>query len=172
MKEDIGIKLQAYVDGELSGGERLALEKLLAEDASLQALRQELVMVKEALREADPVVSVPASREFYWSQIERRLERVEAQNEVAAVSGGWWSGWLRRTLLPLTGTALAGLVLIMSLRDGSLPGVSVASLHEETESPLEETSAVTFRSESEKVTVVWLYDKDQASSEVVSDDVN
>lgn len=128
-------------------------------------------MVKEALRGSEPVVTVPASREFYWSQIERRLDRVEAESAATSAGGSSWSGWMRRVLLPLTGTAVAGLVLLMSLRDGSLPGVSVASLHEETESPLEETSAVTFRSESEKVTVVWLYDKDQASSDL-SDDVN
>ena len=172
MNEDIGIKLQAYLDGELSGSDKVAVEKLLAEDADLRGLRQELVMVKEALRESDPVVTIPASGEFYWSQIERRLKHLEMMGESSAAGRASWSAWLRRVLLPLTGTAVACLVLILSLRDGSLPGVSIASLHEETESPLEETSAVTFRSESEKVTVLWLYDKDQASSEVLSDDVN
>lgn len=171
MNEEMGIKLQAYLDGELSGSERLAMERLLAQDPELRALRQELDMVKDAIRGAEPVVTVPASREFYWSQIERRLDRVEAETAAEAKATWSWSGWMRRVLLPLSGTAVAGLVLMLSLRDGALPGVSVASLHEETESPLEETSAVTFRSESEKVTVVWLYDKDQATSEV-SDDVN
>ena len=171
MNEEMEIKLQAYLDGELSGSERAALETRLASDAELRALRDELLMVKEALRAADPVVAVPASREFYWSQIERRLEQAERAESSAGATGAW-SNWIRRALLPLTGTAVAGLVLMLSLRDGALPGVSIVSVHEETESPLEETSAVTFRSESEKVTVVWLYDKDQASSEMTLDDVN
>ena len=108
MNEDMGIKLQAYLDGELSGSDRAAVEKLLAQNSELRALRQELAMVKEALRESDPVVTIPASREFYWSQIERRLDRVESEGKQVAVGGGSWSRWLRRVLLPLTGTALAG----------------------------------------------------------------
>ena len=172
MNEDMGIKLQAYLDGELSDGDRAAVEKLLAQDVDLRGLRQELMMVKGVLQESDPVVTVPVSREFYWSQIERRLERIEVEHGRSTVGGSSWAAWLRRVLLPVTGTAVACLVLLLSLRDGSLPGVSIRSLHEETESPLEETSAVTFRSESEKVTVVWLYDKDQASSETISDEVN
>jgi hypothetical protein len=72
-------------------------------------------------------------------------------------------------MLPLSGVAAACLMLTLSLRQGSLP---VASLHEDTESPLDETSAVTFRSESEKVTVVWLYDKEQASVENTTETVN
>ena len=169
MNEEMAIKLQAYLDGELAGAEKSEMEGRLARDPELKALAAELGMVTRALRESDPVVAVPDTREFYWSQVQRRIEAGEAaaNRPVAAVSGGF-AAWLRRAVLPLSGVAAACLMLLVSLRPGALP----VALHEDTESPLDETSAVTFRSESQKVTVVWLYDKEQASIENTSETVN
>ncbi len=160
MNDDLGIKLQAYLDGELKQGERAEVERLLATDSEMKALLQELTAVKNALRDTDPVVSVPASREFYWSQIERRLsaEPVRAA-EISAVDRFFL--WARRLALPLTGVAAACLMIVTHLHQDVLP----TSAHEETESPLAETGALTFRSESQKVTVVWLYDREQSVPE-------
>lgn len=172
MNDDLGMKLQAYLDGELSAGERAEVESRLKQDPSLRELEAELRMVSHALKEADPVVSVPVSREFYWNQIERRIA-VEASTAPASeVAASDWLGWLRRLAIPLSGVAAACLMLMASLKQGGLP----VSIHEVTESLLSETSAVTFRSEAEKVTVVWLYDQEQTPKATQTssdeDDVN
>ena len=171
MNEELGIRLQAYMDGELSAQENQMMESLLARDSELRALQAELTMIRSALQEADPVVIVPESREFYFNQIQGRIAAQEAESATAdaPASVGWLPIWLRRGLLPLTGVAAACLVLMVSLREGAVPPLSA---HAETESPMDETGAVTFRSEAQGVTIVWLYDKQVASSDINTDDLN
>jgi hypothetical protein len=166
MNQDLGIRLQAYMDGELSSEERVSFEKLLNQDVELQSLRKEITLVTNLLRESDPVVAVPESQEFYFSQIRRRIEAAEtaAPNVAPALS---WGQWFSRALLPLGGVTVAGLMLMTTLRTGT---PLIASSHEETEALLEETGAMTFRSDAQGVTVVWLYDKDMASATTLSDD--
>ncbi len=170
MNEELGLKIQAYLDGELSSNERQEVETLLARDPELQALKAELSFVTRAFKDSDPVMQVPASREFYFSQIERRIAAAESAPKTLSVeAGSRFAGWLRQALLPLSGVAAACLMLVLSLREGPLPALS---FHEETESPLDETAAVTFRSESEKVTIVWVYDRQVASVDTTLDDRN
>lgn len=168
MNEDFSMRLQAYLDGELGAAERAQVESVLAQDPEARALERELRMVMSALRDADPVVSVPESREFYWSRIERAINASEAVAARQARPESTFAGWFRRALLPLSGVAAACFMLFMGLRETGLP----VSMHGETESPLAETGALTFRSEAERVTVVWLYDKDQASEESDTERVN
>ena len=167
MNQELGIRLQAYLDGEISPQEREAFEKQLSQDAELQSLSKELTLVSGLLRESDPVVTVPASQDFYFSQIRKRIEAAEATTPevIPALS---WGEWVRRALLPLGGVAVAGLMLMTTLRTGVTP--LIASSHEETEALLEETGAMTFRSDAQGVTVVWLYDKEMASASTLSDD--
>lgn len=168
MNEERALKLQAYLDGEMAENEVADFEASLARDPELQALQSELSFVSKALRDSDPVVAVPESREFYFSQIQRRIEAAEAASDRETVgAGAGWMSWLRRAMLPLSGVAAACLMLVVSLREGTLP---VRSFHEETESPIEETAAVTFRSEAEKVTIVWLYDRQVASADTTTVD--
>ena len=169
MNEELGIRLQAYLDGELSLQEGRDVEALLAKDPELQSLQRELVMIGKTLKEADPLVTVPASREFYFNQIQRRISAEEAKSpsQATPVPVAVFSHWLRRALLPLSGVAAACLMLLLSLREGTVPPLS---FHEETESPMEETGAVTFRSEAQRVTIVWLYDKEVASADTTLDD--
>ncbi len=170
MNEDFGIRLQAYLDGELDSRGRQEVEATLSTDPQARALEQELRMVGEALKAADPVVSVPESREFYWSKIARSIEAAEvAGDRVSPAVAGSFAAWLRRAVLPLSGVAAACLMLLVSLRQGALPVVAMPG---ETESPLAETGALTFRSEAERVTVVWLYDKDQPADESDTEKLN
>ncbi|MBI1840477.1 MAG: hypothetical protein HYR88_06440 [Verrucomicrobia bacterium] len=171
MNEELGIRLQAYLDGELSSRERTEIEARLAKDPELQALKSELTAIRSALIEADPVVQVPESREFYFSQIQRRIaaEDTRADSPKTPIVSWSLSLWLRRAILPLSGVAAACMMLLVSLREGTVPPLSS---HEETESPMEETGAVTFRSEAQRVTIVWLYDKEVASSDTTIDDGN
>lgn len=65
-------RLSEYLDGELGGGERAALEARLADDAELRALLEQLETVKRAARSA-PRHRAPADE--LWAGIETRLER-------------------------------------------------------------------------------------------------
>jgi len=69
------LKLQAYLDSELSAGEAKAIADLLGRDAGAQALYQELRIAKVAFGRERIGTELPDSREFYWSKIRRQIER-------------------------------------------------------------------------------------------------
>ena len=156
MKHEQLMELQAHLDGELSGRDAERVGAWLAQDKEAQMLRDELLRTKRLLVDNEPEIKLPASREFYWSQIQRVIERVEPASVQPAPS--WWQAW-RRLAAPLAGVAMVAMVTLFTVRETDRPG----SIYEETENPSEETGALTFRSESQRVTVVWLYDKTAAA---------
>ena len=97
---------------------------------------------------------MPETREFYWSQIERRLQAADAPPEVAPplVSLTWWLRWL----IPVGAAALLTFWLV------SPPGMdrpsNMAFLEgpEEIDTSVPDTSTVSFHAASEGVTVVWI----------------
>ena len=66
------LKLQAYLDGELSAGEAKAIADLLQSDAGAQGLYHELKAAKSLLVGNELERQLPESREFYGYQ--RSLE--------------------------------------------------------------------------------------------------
>ena len=157
MKHELLMELQAYLDGELSGRDAERVGAWLAQDKEAQVLRDELVNTKLLLVENEPEAKLPESREFYWSQIQRAIEHEEPA--VARSTPSWWLAW-RRLAAPLAGVAMIAMVTMFTVRETDRTG----SIYEETENPSEETGALTFRSESQRVTVVWLYDKAAAAA--------
>ena len=148
------LKLQAYLDGELSSTDAKAVAELLDRDAGARALFQELSRTKSLLAGNEPNPKVPESREFYWSRIAREIQRQDAAGAVPAIKGATFV-WLR-WLAPAGALALLILTLTLTLRSPSQRGwVALAEGHE-IETPLEETSSFTFRSESAGMTVVWV----------------
>ena len=150
------LKLQAYLDGELAAGEAKAIADLLARDAGAQALYQELRSAKSLLAENELERKLPDSREFYWSKIQRQIEREES----AAVDGARdpaVSPWWPRFLAPAG--VLAGLAILVAVvlrsPDGGGSFLALDDSHE-IETPLEETSSFSFRSEAAAMTVVWV----------------
>src|SRR4051812_33088103 len=105
MNSEVELELQAYLDGELAGADVRRVETLLANDAGAKALFQELKTTKSLLAGNEPEIKVPESREFYWSKIERAIERAEKLEPAAATSAGAWLGRWRRYLAPLAGVA-------------------------------------------------------------------
>src|SRR5262245_46280987 len=77
MKNDTQLKVQAYLDNELSAGEARKVASLISSDADARGLYNELKLVREALCENEAAVPVPESREFYWSKIRREIEAAE-----------------------------------------------------------------------------------------------
>ena len=160
MNVEPGIKLQAYLDGELSSGESRAISALLENDASARALFEELQQTRSLLRANEPEFRLPESREFFWSRIEREINRPAA----AAVSRpAGWLLFLRRHLAATTGAAVALAVGVFAAFQ--MNWVS-PDLFEEIENPLEDTGSFSFRSESQQMTLVWISNPSAASEEM------
>ena len=153
MKHEQQLNLQAYLDGELSAREERVVAELVAGDADAQKLLAELRFTKSALTGNELEAKVPETREFYWSKIEREIQRVEATP--ATKGTHWFTWWRRKYWIPFSGFAVM-LALLVGTASQLLFHSSVL---EEIDNPSEETGAFTFRSDKERMTVVWLYDR-------------
>lgn len=110
MKQDIQLKLQAYLDAELPPTERAEVEALLRIDAPARLLLLELTQTNAALRGYEAELHLPETREFFWSKIERQIGPVTAPAVVSqSISlAQWW----RRIAIPIGAAvviAIAGL---------------------------------------------------------------
>lgn len=143
MDEKKSLELMALLDGTGEPGRREAVEAWLRSDPDAEALRQELAWVRQALQQHEPAIRVPETREFYWSQIQRRMAQAAAP-ETRQTPSRRFSDWLT-WLAPLAG--VAAVTLLVSLhpwRVGPLnPG-------------LNEASATTYTSEADGVTIHWI----------------
>jgi len=142
------LKLQALVDGELDAREAREVEALLAQDAQSAALMQELNWTKSALVGNDAELALPETREFFWSKVERAIAIEEKQAAAAPAERAWWL----KLLYPATG--LAAMVAVMFVVSGGRTTDGADS-----ESVTEDVNAVSFRSESEKMSVVYVADE-------------
>ena len=151
MNVDLGIKLQAYLDGELTGREAQNVAALIENDADARALFAELQQMSTVLHENETEFRLPESREFYWSKIEREIHRLEALP--AEVNTPVWLLFFRRHLAAISGTAIAAALVVFAALQLNL--VSPA-LFEEIDNPLEDSPSFSFRSESQQMTLVWI----------------
>ena len=151
MDFDAQLKLQAYLDGELPESEAREVAKLLARDQEAVLLLGELRNTRQSLKGADTIVELPESREFFWSKISREIERLDRPQPVQQKRPFIFR--LQRFLVPVTGALAVAVFLGITLfgNSGTVLG--------ETELATEDMGAITFRSESEGMTTVWLYDR-------------
>ena len=167
MKFDQELQIQAYLDGELSARERRQVEEWLAADKEAQALLGELKMTRAALAGNEADVKLPESREFYWSQIQRRIEAAEPLEAAAQVP--FWLAW-RRFFVPFAGVAIVAVLAIFSVRVADV--ANDVNIHmAEVENLSEHTSSMSYRSQSENMFVVWVSSKDQPAEEETEDDI-
>lgn len=142
------LDLQAYVDGELDASRRAEVERVLASDAEARALVDGLRQLSELVRTHEPVARVPESREFYWSQIQRRIAAAEAAEGREARPATGALNWLR-WLAPALGVAAVA-VFVALPRDGR-ENPTLAS-----NGPVEDAVSMTFRSDADGVTIHWI----------------
>src|SRR5438034_2667478 len=90
MRHEDELKLQAYLDEELSGRQSRAVADSLAKDQEAQALVVELRNTSAALEGNEPLVPTPDSREFYWSKIQREIRRLETAPETRTLPLFTW----------------------------------------------------------------------------------
>ncbi len=144
---EMTLDLQAYVDGELPSDRRQAVEAMLSGDAEARELVEGLRRLSLLVRSHEPEIMVPASREFYWSQIQKQIDL--AEREEVRRPAGFALGWLR-WLVPAVGAA--AVAVVVTLR----PGREEVTLAGTFDSAQTESSAVVFRSESDGVTIHWI----------------
>jgi anti-sigma factor RsiW len=141
------LKLQAYLDGELPQKEVRVLAEKLARDADAAALLVELRQTRDALAGFEEEIRLPESREFFWSKIEREIERAEKPAPMPTVIP--WAARLRRFLVPATAMALLAIAGLVTVRqEGSSGG--------EIETSLADPGAFTYRDYNSGTTLVWL----------------
>jgi anti-sigma factor RsiW len=150
MNEDLKIKVQAFLDGELPEAEAREISSRIAADAAVAALHKELKQTRAALAGFEKRIVLPESREFYWSKIQREILRAEAARERPAAEPISVFFWLRRALVPAAGLAVLAAALLITLRPGrpaAFSALEVASA---------DSSAMTYRNYESGATLVWL----------------
>jgi anti-sigma factor RsiW len=151
MDQDAQLKLQAFLDGELPEGEASKVANWLARDREAAALLEELRNTRGALAGFEAGVQLPESREFFWSKVQREIQRLEtpAPKPASTPVLAWWS----RLLVPASALALllvAGLVLLRpSSPFDHAPAASI-------ETALADAGAFTYRDYSAGTTLVWI----------------
>ena len=144
------LKLQAFLDGELSPSEAAETAQWLERDAEAAALAAELRQTRGALQGFETGIRLPETREFFWSKIERDIERAEAAPpEPSRVP---FFIRLRQFLMPAAAVALVTIAgLFVARQEGAslLPGADI-------ETSLADAGAFTYRDYNAGTTLVWL----------------
>jgi len=151
MNQELQLKLQAYVDGELPNREASEVSELLTRDAEARGLVAELKNTRSALAAFETEIKLPEGREFYWSKIERQIQRLEKPETVAAPVS--MLAALRRFLVPAG--AIAALVIGV-LIVGRQAGPEEAFRGPETETTFADSGGFTYRDYASGMTLVWL----------------
>jgi anti-sigma factor RsiW len=157
------LKLSALLDGELPPAEARELSVAVQRDPAAAALLAELQTTRQVLRSADLPATLPASREFYWSKIERDIRRLSPPSPARSEPGLWAK--LRLLILPTA--ALAALVVVVMA--GHLnPSPAAPKKAADTDAPTVETAlastdATTYRDTREGTTLVWFTNKKPAA---------
>ena len=154
MKKDLQLKVQSWVDGELPEREARQVGERLAHDAEASALAAELGSVKQAMLRNEAGVTLGDSRDFYWSKIERQIQREAGRNRVHAPAP-WYARW-RRFMAPAFGVAALACVMMVAIRQAAPPS------YDEISATIDGMEAVTFHDQSSQTTIVWLQDNTQA----------
>jgi len=145
------LKLQALLDGELPEGEASAVTKWVAEDREAAALLEELRNTRGALAGFDAEVRLPESREFFWSKIQREIQRLETPApKPVRVS---YFTLVRRFLVPASAVAVVLIAGLMLIPPAGSTGRTIAT---EMETALADSGAFTYRDYSAGATLVWL----------------
>jgi len=151
MTEEQQLKLQAFLDGELSEKDAREVAAWAARDPDATALLGELRNTRQALANFEPALKVPESREFYWSKIQREIQRREPEIPPAPVRSVSLFTILRRVLMPVGAMAVlafAGVLAYHEIVPGA-PPIHVKAM-------LADAGAFTYRDQSQGMTVIWL----------------
>ena len=148
------LKIQALVDGELTGREAEELRARLESDAGLRALHARLTAVRGLMAGAELPRTLPESGDFHWSQISQAIGHGEREARRLA-KPATRANWLLRWVMPLAGVAC--LVLVLSLQQTKMPDLNILlGGDHELELTADEIDVMTFNTGDDTMSIVWL----------------
>lgn len=160
------LRIQAYLDHELSPADCERVAEWLAGNEEGRALYEELRQTRALVTSNEIERTVPESREFYWSKIQRQIQLETAEQPQRPFR--WTHGWLR---FALSASGVAALIACVFAFFGfGIGNGNVAPWHQEIDSPHLEVNAITFHSEEAGLTVVWIENQGPYWSETDSND--
>jgi anti-sigma factor RsiW len=159
MDYETQLKLQALLDGELPEGAARQVANQLACDQEAASLMAELRQTRQVLRGTDSAVSLPESREFFWSKVRNEIERLEKPSrQPERVS---FLARFRRVLIPAGALSVALLAALFVAHMQQEPEL-------DTEMVLADAGTFTYRDAGAGETLIWVSypaDDDQASDD-------
>ena len=156
MEFDDQLKLQAFLDGELPEAEAKAVAGRVARDPEAAALLSELRQTRQAMTGFEKDVRLPESREFYWSKLQRELERLDAPSRKPEPAPLLLR--LRRFLVPAAAFALLAIAGLLAVpRRSHVSGAELA-----------DSGGFVYHDYAAGTTLVWL--SYPAENEVAQDD--
>ena len=161
--QETQIKIQAFLDGELAGTEAREIAALIAKDRDAAALHTELKNTRRALVGAEQGITLPETREFYWSKIRRDIERLEQPQPAQAAPTLWQL--LGRLLKPVA--AVAAVVVLGSVLFHQMDGLNGGS---DVLVASADMDAITYRDDSDGTTYVWFADATENDVAIDDDD--
>jgi anti-sigma factor RsiW len=144
------------LDGELPDREARRVGEWIARDAEASALAAELGCIRQAMFHNEAAGALEESREFYWSKIERQIQREAGPRRTDGLP---WSARWRRYMAPMAGAAALACVLLVAVWQNASP------TFDEISSTGNGMEAVTFHDQSAQMTVVWLQDNSAAAED-------
>jgi len=158
MNTESKLRLQAYLDNEVSSSEAREIASWIARDAEAKALYEELAATKSLLApENELPVAVPDSQDFYWSKIQRAIEHAEREPAPKYSPRPWWV----RLLAPVAGAALLAIFVFTSISTNP----QLSAVHQER-SDLE-NGTITFHSKDNSMTLVWISSDGSETAEAI-----
>jgi anti-sigma factor RsiW len=145
------LKLQAFLDGELPETEAAKVSALLKQDRQTAGLLEELRNTRQALTGFELETRLPESREFFWSKVQREIQRQDAAAVRPAPTPLFTL--LRRFLVPASALALVVIAGLLFVRP---PGLTGRTSGPEIETALADAGAFTYRDYDAGTTLVWL----------------
>jgi len=145
MDYDAQLKVQTYLDGELPPSEAREVANFLARDKEAVALLAELRNTRQALVGTEIGVTLPESREFFWSKIQRDI-LFQEKTQPAKRPVSFFTGW-KRLLVPVGAVSALCVAALITLFGGS-PASTI-------ETAVADPNAFTYHDFSTGTTLVW-----------------
>jgi anti-sigma factor RsiW len=151
MNYEAQLKLQAFLDGELSVTEAREVADWLARDSDATALLAELRNTRQALASCAPDLKLPEAGEFYWSKIERAIRQSGPASAAAEPPSVF--ARLQRLLVPASVAAtLLVVVTVAALQYGARGRAG----QPDTEIMTADAGTFTYHDYANGTTLVWL----------------
>lgn len=168
MNEEQQLKLQAYLDGELPEAEARAMQSLAARDKEAADLLAELGNTREVTAKFEPEWKVPETREFYWSKIQRAIERLDPEPAPAKLPPGSIYRTLLRFLMPVTLMAVLAVGGWLAFHQTTL---TTTAMPVRLQTTLKDAGAFTYCDQAHGLAVVWFsYPAEKGFTEPASGD--